>query len=107
MLSQSIKTVIFDLDGTLRFNFQYKIALTLGVKDAPGKQRKGARWVHYYWAQSCELVTDLAEFGDMNVEFWINYSCRYLSSLGIANNKSSALARQLYHLMEEKFLPPS
>jgi len=111
MLTHPIKTIIFDLDGTLRYNspsaddVQYQSTLDLGVLDEPGKQLIGARWTHYYWAQSSDLVGDMDNFSEMDEEFWINYSYRYLQSLGVPNTDASALAPNLHQLMNDNFNP--
>jgi HAD superfamily hydrolase (TIGR01549 family) len=111
MLNHPIKTIIFDLDGTLRYNspsaddVQYQLALDLGVSDEPGRQRKGTRWSHYYWAQSSELMGDQEKFGEMNEPFWINYCYRYILSLDVPDNIAADLSYDLCQLMDEKFKP--
>lgn len=87
MLTHPIETIIFDLDGTLRHNLpsandiQLEFLSQLGIQNSLQDQKKGARWVHYYWAQSAELFSDLGKYGEMNDEFWGNYSYRYLQVL--------------------------
>jgi len=111
MLTHPIKTVIFDLDGTLRHNIpsaddvQYNYALELGVGDQIGKQQMGARWSHYYWAQSPEFYADMDQYGEMNEEFWANYSFRYLRSLAVSEKESIELATPLHKLMDNGFKP--
>jgi putative hydrolase of the HAD superfamily len=111
MINDPIKTVIFDLDGTLRHNLpsaddvQYGFALELGVGDQIGKQQIGARWSHYYWAQSSEFYTDMDQYGEMNPEFWENYSFRYLGALKVPQKQAIKLAKPLYLLMEKSFKP--
>ena len=66
------KPLSFDLDGTLRHSIpsaddtQFRIASQLGAVDDPELQKLGARWAHYYWAQSTELAEDMERFGDHN-----------------------------------------
>ena len=111
MLIQPIKTIIFDLDGTLRHNipsaddFQYKFAQQLGVSESPGKQLIGARWAHFYWAQSSDFYADMEQFGGMNGEFWANYAYRYLLSLTVSKEQASELAPKLYEHMQTSFKP--
>jgi HAD superfamily hydrolase (TIGR01549 family) len=111
MLTHPIETVIFDLDGTLRHNLpsaddvQYNFAIQLDVRNAPGKQLKGARWAHYYWAQSPELFADMDQFNEMDDGFWVNYSYRYLRSLSVTEVKAADLAPQLFQLMDNGFNP--
>jgi len=111
LLTHPIHTVIFDLDGTLRHNIpsadevQYGYALQLGVDDKPGKQHTGARWAHYYWAQSAELATDLTRYGELSDGFWAHYSFRYLLALEVAETRALALAPQLFEHMRDSFEP--
>ena len=75
MLSFPIETIIFDLDGTLRHSIpsaddtQFSIANQIGAVDDPELQILGARWAHYYWAQSTELSDDLDRYGDRTEGF--------------------------------------
>jgi HAD superfamily hydrolase (TIGR01549 family) len=111
MLIHPIETVLFDLDGTLRHNtpkaddVQYGFCIQLGVNDAPGLQQEGARWTHYYWAQSSEFYADINQFSEMDNDFWINYSYRYLRSLAVPNEQALDLAPQLFNHMENGFNP--
>ncbi len=111
MLVHPIETVLFDLDGTLRHNvpsaddFQYDFALQFGIRDEPGRQAKGARWAHEYWAQSSDLLSDIDRFGLGDDSFWINYAFRYLQSLGVAQPQALDLAPRLFQSMQEKFEP--
>jgi len=113
MLIQPIETIIFDLDGTLRHNLpaaddiQYNFALQLGVQDAPGKQRLGARWSHFYWAQSGDLAADMDKFGEMDDAFWIHYTYRYLLALQLPHATAAELAPSLFQHMQDTFNPHS
>ncbi len=111
MLIHPIETIIFDLDGTLRHNLptaddtQYSYALQLGVQDSPGRQRLGARWAHYYWAQSSDFFDDFKFFGEMNDEFWIRYAYRYLLALDLPESHATDLAPPLFQHMKDNFNP--
>lgn len=111
MLSLPVDTVIFDLDGTLRHSVpsaddtQFRFANQLGVDIPVELKVLGARWAHYYWAQSLELLEDTVKFGDANGEFWINYSYRYLMSLTVPEERAADLAPQLTALMENGYTP--
>jgi HAD superfamily hydrolase (TIGR01549 family) len=113
MLVHPIETVLFDLDGTLRHNvpsaddFQYDFALQFGVRDEPGKQAKGARWAHAYWAQSTDLLSDIDQFGLMDDAFWTHYAYRYLRALDVPRSRALDLAPRLFQCMQENFEPES
>ena len=111
-LNFPIDTIIFDLDGTLRHSVpssdrvQYQFVLQLGVADQPGRQVSGTRWVHYYWAQSPELLQDIDKFGnDLKNGFWTNYSHRYLKSIGLTEKRAAAMAKPLQDLMDQGYKP--
>ena len=93
-----IDTVIFDLDGTLRHNIPsadetvYGYAVELGAPNSTECRHAGARWAHYYWAQSQELAADLDQFDDLNSDFWAHYSQRYLISIGLSDQRAIDLA---------------
>ena len=111
MLIHPIETVLFDLDGTLRHNvpsaddFQYEFVLQFGVQDEPGKQQRGALWAHAYWAQSPDLLADIAQFGRMDDSFWIQYAYRYLRALEVPQSQARSLAAKLFQSMQENFEP--
>jgi len=111
VLTHPIKTIIFDLDGTLRHNIPssndllYEYAQQLGVKDAPGKQLKGARWAHFYWAQSSDFYADIEQFGGMNDGFWANYTYRHLLSLSVSKKQASELTPKIMEHMQTAFNP--
>jgi len=114
MLNLPIETIIFDLDGTLRHNVpsadttQFNFAVKLGVVKQPGLQKMGARWAHYYWAQSSELREDIGKYGnDLPDEFWVWYSFRYLKALSVPEEQASVLAFPLFQAMKDGFNPES
>jgi HAD superfamily hydrolase (TIGR01549 family) len=113
MLIQPIETIIFDLDGTLRHNLpsaddvQYEFALQHGVRDTPGKQDLGARWAHYYWAQSADFFADMKRFGSMNDTFWTQYAYRYLLALMLPEARANELAPPMFQHMKDTFDPQS
>jgi putative hydrolase of the HAD superfamily len=111
MLSLPVDLIIFDLDGTLRHNVpsaddaQFRFANKLGAAVPDDLQLLGARWAHYYWAQSFELRNDIDKYGDADDDFWINYSYRYLMSLTVPEARAQDLAPQLAALMESRYAP--
>jgi HAD superfamily hydrolase (TIGR01549 family) len=111
MLSLPINAIIFDLDGTLRHNIpsaddtQFYFANQLGASVPGDLQILGARWAHYYWAQSFELLRDIEEYGDKDGDFWVNYSYRYLLSLTVPEERANHLAPLLAAQMELQYTP--
>jgi putative hydrolase of the HAD superfamily len=108
-----IKTILFDLDGTLRLNqpsgweFIIPHALTLGLPVQPGSRQRAARWEHEYWAGSPDLSADLSAYPEGTREFWRNYSRRQLVSLGADEQRAGELAPLLSKYMEENYRPES
>ncbi len=81
-----IEAVLFDLDGTLRISVPggmemfVEYARRLGIVIDEHAARDGARWNHWYWANSTALQQDLA-LGDEAI-FWTRYSHRLLEAVG-------------------------
>ena len=78
--NKDIDTILFDLDGTLRQNrptfneAMLSFTLRMGIANGDENARQAHRWLHYYWAQSPELVNDLENYEDYNEQFWINHA---------------------------------
>jgi FMN phosphatase YigB (HAD superfamily) len=106
-----ITTIYFDLDGTLRHNQPSFIeALTnyilqLGLPREIANSRNAHRWLHYYWAQSPELISDREAFEEDEDSFWINHSRRYLLASGCQSEQAIDLASQLTQCMRDKYTP--
>lgn len=111
MLKFPIETIIFDLDGTLRHNepsandTQFNFLVSLGFQNSTKIKNRGGRWVHYYWAQSPELFSDLNTYGEMNDEFWGVYFTRYLQALDVEKGDLLRFASLLSNHMEENYSP--
>ncbi len=112
-LHNSIETILFDLDGTLRHNTPSaektltRIALELGARIPAERGLQAARWAHYYWAQSNELLADIQRFDKFEPEFWVNYAYRYLLALGAPETQAADLAPALASRMETEYTPES
>lgn len=106
-----IRAIIFDLDGTLRHNRPhyaeafFGIASRLGVTMTAGDRWRAARWLHYYWARSDELIADRSAFADDLEAFWANHARRFLIALGCTPEGAGELAPQAYQLMNDEFNP--
>jgi HAD superfamily hydrolase (TIGR01549 family) len=111
-----IRAVLFDLDGTLRHSRPspnhafYDTAVELGASNSPSKRQRAIRWMHYYWAQSEEMLTDLQVFGELSDEFWAHFAYRALSAFDCPHEQAQALApqvqRQMSELVWENWVPP-
>jgi FMN phosphatase YigB (HAD superfamily) len=106
-----INTIYFDLDGTLRHNqpsFLEALAgynLQLGLPVEIANSLHGHRWLHNYWAQSPQLITDRKTFGDDEDAFWVNHSRRYLEASGCPPEQALKLAPGLTECMRERYSP--
>lgn len=109
-----IKSILFDLDGTLRhhtpkgsdvFN---NYALSLGLPLHPEDTARAARWEHYYFANSPEIKLDKTKYISQKFEhdsFWINFGRRRLIALGCSPAQAEALAPQFSAHMVENYKP--
>lgn len=110
-LFDSIQTILFDLDGTLRYSLppgdrvMMDYAVQLGAPDSPLNRRRTARWVHYYWAQSPELALDLERYLDMGEPFWVNYARRKLQIFDCPAEQVEELAVKIQYYMAEHYQP--
>jgi len=111
LVSNSIRAIFFDLDGTLRHSRPhyaetfFGIAARLGVVMSAEDRRRAARWLHYYWARSDELVADRSAFADDLEAFWSNHARRFLIALGCTPEHAERLAPGAYQLMNDEFNP--
>ncbi len=103
-----ITTILFDFDGTLRFNRPagrdvfIDEAARLGAHVTPEIRRLTARWEHYYWAESPELLADSAKFPNVS-DFYLNYSRRQLIALGCSDAQADALAAPVHAHMSASY----
>jgi HAD superfamily hydrolase (TIGR01509 family) len=106
-----ISTILFDLDGTLRHNRpSYNQAFCdymcqLGAPDSPENRRSAMRWLHYYWAQSQEMLADREKYGEQVEAFWTNHARLGLIAFGCPADRAETLAPELYSLMVEDYQP--
>ena len=107
----AVRAILFDLDGTLRYNVPssnhafFDFAAALGAADSLPLRLSAMRWVHYYWAQSLELKADMEVYGGMNEEFWNFYSQRTLLNFGCQPEQAIALAPEVHRRMAEEYQP--
>jgi putative hydrolase of the HAD superfamily len=105
-----ITTILFDLDGTLRFNrpasahFFLDYAVSLGIEDSLDQRRKAIHWTHRYWAQSPEMLEDLQDYPNEE-EFWIHYASLYLKAYGCPSRQAGELGPLIHRYMREQHRP--
>ena len=109
-----IKSVLFDLDGTLRHHLPSggevftDYALSLGIPLHPEDLTRAARWEHYYFANSPEIKADSEKFKSQKFEndsFWINYGRRRLIVMGCSPTRAAELSSQFSAHMAEHYKP--
>jgi HAD superfamily hydrolase (TIGR01549 family) len=111
-----IRAILFDLDGTLRHTLPspnhafFDSAVRLGASDSLEKRQHGIRWMHYYWAQSAEMLEDIQAFGELNDDFWVHFAYRALTAFDCPHEQAHALAPQVQRHMAdqawEDWVPP-
>lgn len=106
-----IKSILFDLDGTLKI---YRpegaqafadYAASLGLPISPQDRLRALRWEHYYWAMSPELAKDMVAYPKHEDVFWINYGHRYLVALGVSSEHAREFAGRIHSYMKDHFRP--
>src|SRR5688572_8817516 len=108
-----IKTILFDLDGTLRHNlptggevFSGQM-ISLGLPVTPADRLRSTRWEHEYWAGSSDLFSDLSIYEENSPDFWLNYSRRQLISFGAEEVRAQELAPVISKYMWDSYKPES
>jgi putative hydrolase of the HAD superfamily len=111
--SAMINAVFFDLDGTIRLNSPSggevfaDYASQLGVHVRDDDRLRAARWEHFYWANSFQLLEDRQKYDGDVKGFWDAYSRRQLAALGASPTKVMELAPQVNRYMMESYKPQS
>lgn len=106
-----IRTVVFDWDDTLRTNDPHAHHFFCEYVESAGKaldseRRRAAQlWEHRYWATSEELLNDFNEHSEGSEAFWLNYSRRHLSALGLNDQEVQPLAPSAHAHMRENYKP--
>jgi len=106
-----IRAILFDLDGTLRFNQPRYFDILLSYAHEGGfpltkeQQRCALRWFHYYWAQSTEMLADLDVLGGLGDRFWENHNQRILSAADCPVEVAGPLAVELQRRLVQEYAP--
>ena len=109
--ANGIKAILFDLDGTLRHNLPSAgevftdYVLSLGLSLVEEDKLRAARWEHYYFANSPEILSDQKIHKDDSEGFWLNFSRRRLVALGCQPERADELAGALAAYMREAYKP--
>lgn len=100
--------ILFDLDGTLRFNrpsgLEAYVAFLAeqGIRLTPDQVRTGERWAHAYWADVHRVSDDLARYDDKS--FWLNYGREQIQALGV-NDLDGQLASSVHEAFNTRYKP--
>lgn len=112
MLSNNkVAGILFDLDGTLRHNrptfneIFFKAVESFDIVNNSRKRKISQRWLHYYWAQSPELLADLDNFKGHDDLFWINHTRLNLIAFGCSTFEADQSARPVYDFIRENYFP--
>src|SRR5690349_16833140 len=112
MALHNIKAILFDFDGTLRYNVPtgdqvfIEYISGLGLQVSEDDRTRALRWEHYYFASSPEVQADLQEYKDRDA-FWVNFSHRRLMALGCPAEKATLLAPETSMHMALNYKPQS
>lgn len=107
----SYRAIIFDLDGTLRhsqptYNKKFlEIAFSLGLPESSQGRHRAQRWLHFYWAQSAEMLADKEAFGDQADLFWTTHARKKLLAYGCSPEQAEELAPAIYQRMATEYKP--
>jgi len=109
---QKIKTVLFDLDGTLHHQVPRgsdvfaNYAQSLGYKVSDEDKVRAEHWTHFYFAYSLEIQNDQKEFTDEK-SFWSNFARRRLVALGLPPTDAADLAPEVSAYIADTHKPVS
>jgi HAD superfamily hydrolase (TIGR01662 family) len=112
-MTNHIKAVFFDLDGTLRHSVpeggevSTAYAASLGLRISEEDRSRAMRWEYQYWASSVDLRDDLIAHSSDTENFWIEYSRRRLIALGASPARALELAPKVSAHMGEMYKPDS
>src|SRR5258706_1935053 len=107
---KNIKAILFDLDGTFRYNIPTgdqvfeKHALGLGLGISREDKARAQRWEAYYFARSPEIRADMEEYKDRDA-FWVNFIRRRLVAQGCPHQQAQTLAPKTSMYMAENYKP--
>jgi HAD superfamily hydrolase (TIGR01549 family) len=109
--SNQIRAVLFDLDGTLRFNLPsagevfMQHVHSLGVSTSQEERILNERWEYEYFASSLEVQEDYFKYKDDIKAFRLNFTKRRLQALGLPLEKVSELTPLVFEHMHASYKP--
>jgi len=112
-LSNGVKAIFFDLDGTLRHSVPTggqvftEYVTSLGLHVNHDDHIRAIRWEHLYWASSADLSNDILAHTFDTEKFWTEYSRRRLIALGVPPVQAAELAPKVSYHMGEVYKPES
>lgn len=112
-LSNGVKAIFFDLDGTLRHSVPSggdvftDFVISLGLRVNSEDRIRAMRWEHLYWASSADLRDDLLAHSIDTENFWVEYSRRRLIALGTSPAMAVELSKKVSLHMGEVYKPES
>jgi FMN phosphatase YigB (HAD superfamily) len=112
-MSNHIKAVFFDLDGTLRHsvpeegNVFNEFTASLGLPFNAEDQARATRWEYQYWANSADLRDDVMAHSADTENFWREYCRRRLLALGATKETAGKYAPMVSLHMGEMYKPES
>ena len=112
-LTNGIKAIFFDLDGTLRQSvpsadeIMNEFLRGQGVNIDQHDHLLGMRWEYSYWADSPDLREDIVAHSMDTDKFWVEYTKRRLLALKLSMEQSTELAPKVSLHMAEMYKPES
>jgi putative hydrolase of the HAD superfamily len=110
-LPLAIKSLLFDLDGTLcqhspsSQEIFFKLLEEFQISVDEPARRNVRQFVHQYWANSMEAAEDMERFGVSNDDFWTRYLQRKLIRVGLEEEDAGELAAIMQPKLEERYRP--
>ncbi len=112
-MSNHIKAIFFDLDGTLRHSVPEggvvlnEYVMSLGLSYSEEDRLRAMRWEYQYWADSADLRDDLIAHSADTENFWLEYTRKRILALGVSPELAGELAPQVSAHMGEMYKPES
>ena len=102
-----IRAILFDLDGTLKFNRPngteafVQFSAELGLTICADAQRKVERWTHSFWSGKHSGFARMSDDADA---FWLDYTLNLLKAAGV-EERAQDYARRLCQAFDERYKP--